>query len=94
MGYYLLVFECVACHNPATANPDKVFCLVLDGRKEPICKSCANLWNQIHRIDKGLPPISYGDAYDVPGSESPDPGLESDWDHSEYFDPSDHCNEF
>jgi hypothetical protein len=69
MGYYWLTFNCAACGNVAVANPDKVLCLVLDGQKEPICRTCADRWNQIHRIDKGLPPVDYGDAYDNPACD-------------------------
>lgn len=69
MANYFITFPCSHCEIETTANPDKVPCLIKDGERYPICQTCADIWNRIHRVDKGLEPVDYGDAYIFPGSD-------------------------
>jgi hypothetical protein len=41
-----------------TCNPVKVPSIVVKGNKEPLCETCFNKWNEIHRTSKGLPPVA------------------------------------
>lgn len=64
MGYVFASGECVACGRFITYNPVRVPSITVNGHKEPICESCFNRWNEIHRTSKGLPPVALQpDAY-------------------------------
>lgn len=54
----MLICDCAACHKPITANP--IYCpsIRVNGEKQPICESCFEIWNEIHRVSLGLPPIA------------------------------------
>jgi hypothetical protein len=48
MGFIYVMGECCACHQMIGFNPHKVPSLIINGRREPLCKSCANRWNELH----------------------------------------------
>ena len=54
--YVIVVASCIACSRTITPNPNYCPSISVKGSREPICKSCFNLWNKIHRTDKGLEP--------------------------------------
>jgi hypothetical protein len=56
-GYMTVISACVACGKMLAANPNWCPSIRVKGKREPICRSCFNDWNQIHRIDKGLDPV-------------------------------------
>jgi hypothetical protein len=64
MGYAMCMGFCVACKAPIKFNPVRVPSITVNGTRQPLCKSCFNRWNQIHRTSKGLPaePLA-ADAY-------------------------------
>lgn len=49
MSYCFISCNCIACGAFITINPTYCPSLTVNGKKEPICKSCFNRWNQIHR---------------------------------------------
>lgn len=57
MGYALLICNCCNCGAKVQCNPLIVPSLMVSGKKEPLCKTCADKWNEIHRTSKGLEPI-------------------------------------
>lgn len=71
MSFMLVWSNCVVCGDLMAYNPHKVPSMRIrngkyhpEGNREPICKPCFDRWNQIQRIDKGLPPIPlHADAY-------------------------------
>lgn len=48
MGYAIMMGHCIACKNPISFNPTKVPSLMIDGKRQPICKRCADRWNELH----------------------------------------------
>lgn len=47
-----------------TCNPVKVPSILVNEKKEPLCRACADEWNRIHRTSQGLAPIPiHPDAY-------------------------------
>jgi hypothetical protein len=59
MEYFIAVSMCIGCNNVISYNPHHVPVLVTEsGDREPICKGCYIRWNEIHRISKGLEPVS------------------------------------
>lgn len=48
MGYALMLGFCVNCKQSISFNPHKVPSLMINGKREPICESCANRWNEMH----------------------------------------------
>jgi hypothetical protein len=48
---------CIGCKNKFMYNPIFVPCIVKDEVENPICEICFNDWNQIHRVNQGLPVI-------------------------------------
>lgn len=66
LGPFLAVYGvCVGCGCPMSFNPHRVPSLIVSGVREPLCRSCFEVWNQIHRTDKGLDPIPlHPRAYD------------------------------
>lgn len=73
MGYVSCMGNCCACHRLMVFNPISVPSLVINGVREPLCESCFNRWNYLHRTSKGLEPIPLEkDAYiGCPESELP-----------------------
>jgi hypothetical protein len=56
--------RCCACGRTVSFNPLRVPSLVVNGRREPLCRFCFHRWNEIHRISKGLKPEPLApDAY-------------------------------
>jgi hypothetical protein len=74
--YALILADCASCQAPIAAHPRKVPSIRIgpDGRpdpagtREPICRLCFDRWNQVHRLDKGLPPVEL-----LPGAYGPAP---------------------
>ena len=65
MGWMVVHCFCVNCATLIAVNPNTCPSLVVDGKREPLCRACFDRWNQIHRIDKGLPPFKLDPtAYD------------------------------
>jgi hypothetical protein len=64
MGYVMVLGICYTCNHPFNFNPHLVPSVVVDGRREPICKYCVAEANPL-REAKGLKPIEILDgAYD------------------------------
>ena len=65
MAYMTLLAHCANCKRPFSCNPDYVPSIRVKGTRQPICEVCFDRWNQIQRIDKGLPawPLTPG-AYE------------------------------
>jgi hypothetical protein len=61
MGYAIMYGICVACKRTIAFNPHKVPSLMINGKREPICKNCAERWNELH--PENARPIQDG-AYD------------------------------
>jgi len=57
MGYMFLCSSCCACERVIMYNPEHVPSLRIEGNREPLCQVCANKWNHIHRLSKGLEPV-------------------------------------
>jgi hypothetical protein len=57
MGYVSCTAACIGCGIPFSFNPNKVPSVVVEGNREPICRSCVERANPI-RKEKGLPVIS------------------------------------
>lgn len=53
MGYVLAMGHCISCGSPFAFNPLLVPSLRVDGQREPVCKRCAELINEM-RGAKGL----------------------------------------
>lgn len=61
MGYAIMLGFCAACKNPIQFNPHKVPSLMIQGVRQPICRACAERWNELHK--ENARPIQAG-AYD------------------------------
>jgi len=48
MGYAILYGRCIACKGVISFNPHTVPSLIVNGIREPLCRACANRWNQLH----------------------------------------------
>ncbi len=56
MAYMYLVANCISCKCLFTCNPDLVPSLKVNGVKEPLCRSCTEVWEKIHgKTDTILP---------------------------------------
>lgn len=64
MGFVMGMGICIGCGANMTFNPVKVPSIrhPETGEKEPLCRSCFDRWNVIHRICKGLDPIPLQDG--------------------------------
>ena len=49
MGYAYMVGNCVACKRLIHFNPHRVPSLMINGYREPLCRTCAERWNEIHK---------------------------------------------
>lgn len=56
-SFALLYCNCVACHKPIAVNPNYCPSLRINGERKPLCMSCFDKWNVIHRLNKGLVPL-------------------------------------
>ena len=55
---------CVSCRQLMTFNPNKVPSLRVEGKREPVCRTCIEAANPIRKA-KGLPEIEiHPDAYE------------------------------
>lgn len=72
-GFAIVLGECVACKARISFNPVRVPSLRIAGTRQPLCPTCFERWNMIHRTSKGLPAIPlHPDAYAAcPESELP-----------------------
>ena len=65
MGYAFCMGHCVGCRKPFSFNPMKVPSIRMNGKREPICKSCVDVAN-VQRKEHGIDLIVVAhDAYDV-----------------------------
>lgn len=48
MGYAIMMGFCINCNSPIQFNPHKVPSLMIAGKREPICRICAERWNELH----------------------------------------------
>jgi hypothetical protein len=53
--YCFMMGTCINCKKHIVFNPKYVPSLRVNGKREPICRTCADYWNDIHRSSKGLP---------------------------------------
>lgn len=56
MGYMTALGECCVCRGMVSFNPDLVPSAVVNGTREPICKSCVERANPL-RKERGLAEI-------------------------------------
>jgi hypothetical protein len=60
MGYAVVIGSCCACHKIIGFNPHAVPSLLVNGKREPLCKTCAIRWNELHPdIAKPIQPNAY-----------------------------------
>ena len=65
MGYAFCMGHCVACKKPFSFNPMKIPSVRINGKREPICKSCVEIAN-VQRKELGIALIIPAfDAYDM-----------------------------
>lgn len=58
------IVSCGACHVTFGCHPDHVPSIRVNGPNLPICQSCLEKWNEMHRTSRGLAPIkAHPDAY-------------------------------
>ena len=63
MGFAIATGLCIGCRQPFAFNPVRVPSAVVNGTREPICRTCVERVNPL-REEKGLPPIEIlPDAY-------------------------------
>jgi len=63
--FALITSECAGCKKIISYNPNHVPSITVDGERCPICRSCHEEWNQIHRIRKNLEPLPlHPEAYE------------------------------
>lgn len=67
MGYMIAMGYCVACKGIVHFNPNLVPSIRVNGKREPLCRSCAERWNELH--PEQARPIS-DKAYDVADESS------------------------
>ena len=48
VGYITMMAHCIACKMLIQFNPRAVPSLLVNGVREPLCRSCAERWNQLH----------------------------------------------
>ena len=63
-GVMMLMAGCINCGRLVFCNPDKVPSLVVNGKREPLCRGCHAKWNKIHRPGLEPTPIQEGAYYD------------------------------
>ncbi len=59
MGYMMLFASCCNCGGTFTCNPDLVPSLKLNGKREPLCRPCAEKWEKIHHKSGTIKPGAY-----------------------------------
>ncbi len=64
MGYILVHGFCAQCHSPVAVNPNHCPSVMIDGKREPVCRPCIEVVNP-QRIANGLEPfVIHPDAYE------------------------------
>jgi hypothetical protein len=64
MGYITAMSACVGCGRLFSYNPMRVPSVVINGSREPVCRTCVERANP-NRIRNGLEPIvPFPDAYE------------------------------
>lgn len=56
MPWMIVYGPCWSCHRMFTFSAERVPSLLVDGEREPLCRSCVERANVL-RADKGLEPI-------------------------------------
>ena len=65
MGYVLMTSACISCGNIVTYNPMKVPSVRVNGKREPLCRTCADRLNdEFEKRGKERVPIQ-PDAYEA-----------------------------
>lgn len=61
MSYVFMWTDCIGCGVQFSCNNVYVPSLPINGERHPICRSCFNRWNSIHRPNNPLPlhPLAY-----------------------------------
>ena len=59
MGYMMLMATCCNCTQPFMSNPELVPSLMIDGKREPLCRACAEEWERIHNKSGTIRPGAY-----------------------------------
>lgn len=57
-GYMTVMGNCASCKRFIAFNPIHVPSIRIGESREPICLSCFDRWNEIHRVSKGLDPLN------------------------------------
>lgn len=65
MGYMLAMGDCFGCKQVFSFNPELVPSVVVNGKREPICRNCVARVNP-RRVANGLEPITI-----LPGAYDP-----------------------
>lgn len=73
MSWMIMHGFCISCNRIISFNPERVPSLRVDGEREPLCQNCFGLWNEAHRVSKGLEPIEL-----KVGAYEPEPVLIND----------------
>jgi len=69
MPYLFMLAPCYTCKKPFVCNPQLVPSVVIDGKREPLCRACVETANPL-RIARGLEAIRIlPGAYDAQGGE-------------------------
>lgn len=64
MGWMLASSHCIGCRMIFSYNPNRVPSILVNGEREPVCRSCVEAANP-ERIKKGLEPFTIrADAYE------------------------------
>jgi len=56
-GYAFVTSACCACGAWISYHPHKVPSIRVNGHREPLCRGCFARWNEIHRLDQGMPAL-------------------------------------
>jgi hypothetical protein len=59
MAYMFAIGDCAACGNRMGFNPDRVPSIRVNGKREPLCRSCAERWGEIHHQPVNIHPHAY-----------------------------------
>ncbi len=59
MGYMMLLSPCISCGQTFSCNPDLVPSIRINGVREPLCRECAERWEEIHDKHGTIRPGAY-----------------------------------
>lgn len=62
-GYILAFGNCWACQNTFAFDPDRVPSIVVDGKREPLCRHCVKRANKIRKAAGAPLIVVLPDAY-------------------------------